>query len=99
MVDHATILADRQSPLGLLLLGKLFDHAERAAVILLRLRIGIDLGRVAPRFYQVGDGAPEIPAALEMHGKLRRDARGLIAVMPEQLLSRLTVQLRPAFAD
>src|SRR5262245_62726449 len=98
MVCRATLLADRQSTLGLPLAGKLIDQAERAAVMPLSFRIGVDSGRVASRFDQVGDGAIEIPAALEMHGQLRRDARRLIAVMFEQLLSRLTVQLRPAFA-
>ena len=61
------------------------------------LLVGIDLPAIVSRVDEEFDGTSEIPAALEVHGKLRREPRRLIAVKADHQITGLAVQEDPAF--
>src|SRR5215813_2544190 len=89
MVGTASFLKEGNVLFRLFLSGQPLDQIEGVTVVLLRLGVGINFAGIVAGLYQVRDSPGTISASLEVHGQLRREAGGRVAIPLDQILAGL----------
>lgn len=95
-IREAALMVDRETLCGPLPALETLHQEERLRIVLLGLCVGIESDGVVSCVDLILNCTADVPTSMEVRGKLRGDARRLISVMSDQLVSRLSVQQHAA---